>query len=34
MSENQRVTLSVRGSFNDQAVDIYGADAMGSRFTL
>lgn len=34
MKENQRVTLSVRGSFNDQADDIYGADAMGSRVTL
>lgn len=34
MTEDQRITLGVRGSFNDQADDIYGADAMGSRLSL
>lgn len=34
MSENQKVMVSVRGSFNDQAEDIYGADPYGRRLSI
>lgn len=34
MGEDQKVVIGVRGSFNDQADDIYGADPYGQRFSL
>ncbi len=33
MEDDQKVVLGVRGSFNDQADDIYGADPYGKRFS-
>ncbi len=33
MSDEQKIVLGVRGSFNDQADDIYGADPYGQRFS-
>ena len=34
MSDDQKFTIGLRGSYNDQAADIYGADAMGQRISL
>ena len=34
MTEDQRFVIGVRGSYNDQASDIYGAEAYGQRYTL
>ncbi|WP_039912611.1 TonB-dependent receptor [Cellvibrio mixtus] len=34
MEDDQKVVLGVRGSFNDQADDIYGADPYGKRFSV
>ncbi len=34
MAEDQRLNIGIRGSYNDQASDIYGADSMGYRFSL
>lgn len=34
MAENQRVSIGVRGSYNDQASDIYGSEAYGQRLSL
>lgn len=33
MEDEQKVVLGIRGSFNDQADDIYGADPYGKRFS-
>lgn len=34
MTEDQKVSIGVRGSYNDQANDIYGAEPYGQRFSL
>ncbi len=34
MSEDQKVSIGVRGSYNDQAADIYGAEPYGQRLSL
>jgi iron complex outermembrane receptor protein len=34
MTDDQKVVIGVRGSFNDQADDIYGADPYGQRLSL
>lgn len=34
MTEDQKVSIGVRGSYNDQASDIYGAEPFGQRFSL
>jgi len=34
MEEDQKVVIGVRGSYNDQAGDIYGADEFGQRLSL
>jgi TonB-dependent receptor len=34
MTEDQKFVVGVRGSFNDQASDIYGAEPYGSRLSL
>lgn len=34
MTEDQKVMVGVRGSYNDQADDIYGAEPYGQRFSL
>lgn len=34
MTENQKFQVSVRGSYNDQASEIYGAEEIGKRFSF
>ncbi|MEN0038612.1 MAG: TonB-dependent receptor [Cellvibrio sp.] len=34
MEENQKVVIGVRGSYNDQAGDIYGAEEFGQRLSF
>lgn len=34
MADDQKVVIGVRGSFNDQADDIYGADPYGQRLSI
>src|SRR5690606_14757273 len=34
MTDNQRVVIGVRGSYNDQASEIYGADEFGQRLSI
>jgi iron complex outermembrane receptor protein len=34
MTEDQKVSIGVRGSYNDQANDIYGAEPYGQRLSL
>jgi iron complex outermembrane receptor protein len=34
MREDQRINVGIRGSYNDQASDIYGADGAGYRLSL
>ncbi len=34
MTEDQKISVGVRGSYNDQASEIYGAEPYGKRFSL